>query len=328
LADPIFKINKLCKSYSGKTVLKNIDLEIMPGEIIGIIGASGSGKTTLLNTMIGFVRPDSGDVQFRLNHLLTFKDNCIYRSVYEKVETAKKVYGFASQIPSVYEELTVKENLEYFGILHNLSTDAIKANTDTLLSLMNLQYATNIQAKNLSGGMKRRLDIACSLMHDPEVLILDEPTSDLDPINRIDIWSLIKKINKKGTTIILSSHHLNELETLCDRIAILKDSHFAAVDKTENLKKMFVKKQEIIFESEPGNYKKIMRSMPKKYSDRFKIFENEARIGTDDNSETIKDLLSAIKDNEEKILSINVVKPSLDDVFLSILEHKEREDVE
>jgi len=322
LIEPIFKIDNVSKSFSGHVVLKDISLDIMPGEIIGLIGASGSGKTTFLNTLIGFIRPDSGDVTFRINHLLTYKNTSIYRSVYEKQQIVKTVYGFASQVPSFYEELTTKENLSYFGSLHNLSKDAIKSNTETLLSLMNLQYATNIQAKNLSGGMKRRLDIACSLMHDPEVLILDEPTADLDPINRKDIWSLIKKINDKGTTIILSSHHLNELENLCDRVAILKDNELIAIDSPNKLKEQYVTEQEIVFESSPGRYEEIMKSVPKKSFNYVKEKTDGLHVYSKNVEAVLLDILESIKENKETLNSIKLIKASLDDVFINILRTK------
>jgi ABC-2 type transport system ATP-binding protein len=319
MVEPIFKIEKVSKSFLGHQVLKNISLDVMPGEIIGIIGSSGSGKTTFLNTIVGFIRPDNGDVKFRLNHLLTYKNNAIYRSVYDKQSVVKTVYGFASQIPSFYEELTTKENLNYFGVLHNLSKDAINANSETLLSLMSLQQSTNIQSKNLSGGMKRRLDIACSLIHDPEVLLLDEPTSDLDPINRNHIWSLIKKINAKGTTIILSSHHLNELEEICDRIAIIKDGEIIAIDDPDALKKQFIKQQEIIFKTSPGKYENLTKDIPNKYVIDLKIKDKNIHIHTKDVEKVLMDILEAVKRNDEKLKSIRVVGESLDDVFINIL---------
>ena len=320
MSEPIFKIENISKSFSKNMVLKNIDLEIMPGEIIGIIGASGSGKTTFLNLIIGFIRPDKGDVKFRLSHLLSYKQNAIYRSVYDKQALVKTVYGFASQVPSYYDELTIKENLDYFGTLHNLSTDAIKVNTETLLSLMNLQYATNIQAKNLSGGMKRRLDIACSLMHDPEVLILDEPTADLDTIHRNQIWSLIKKINAKGTTIILSSHHLNELENICTRVAILDDKEIVALDSPTNLKNKITVKEQIYFKVGNKKQEKIIKQLKSGNKDKIKLVNGEIEVETTDVDKSLMKILETIKKHNEKLKSIRVVGASLDDVFINLIE--------
>jgi len=323
MAEPIFKIENVTKVFGNHVVLNDITLDIHSGEIIGIIGASGTGKTTFLNTIIGFVRPNSGDVKFRLNHLLTFKDTAIYRSVYKKTNSVKKVYGFAAQTPSLYDELTAKENLYFFGALYDLSNDAIETNAETLLSLMNLRHAKNVKAENLSGGMKRRLDIACALMHDPDVLILDEPTADLDPMHRSHIWSLIRKINVKGTTIILSSHHLNELENLCDRVAIIKDTKLIAVDKPENLMKKFTVEQEIIFRSTPGDYRMLLKSIPKKALSHVRTDGENVHIHSSNVEKVLIDVLAALKKHDEKLVFIKVVGASLDDVFISIWENDE-----
>jgi ABC-2 type transport system ATP-binding protein len=184
----------------------------------------------------------------------------VYKSVYDQQKLVKRIYGFASQVPSFYDELTPNENLEYFGMLYNLDKHTIRSNKKILLDLMELEHAADIPSKNLSGGMERRLDIACALMHDPDVLILDEPTADLDPVLRGHIWDLMRKLNKKGTTIILSSHHLSELEELCDRVIIIKNGQIIAQGNPESLKKKFVTEQEIIVQTEPGDYQTIQKN--------------------------------------------------------------------
>jgi len=318
MSDPIFRIKDVSKSFGNQHVLKNINLDIYSGEILGIIGASGAGKTTFLNTLIGFLKPDKGDILFRLNHLLSFKSAYIYKSVYKSQQLVKKIYGFASQVPSFYEELSADENLEYFGLLHNLDKETIDSNKKTLLNLMELEKAAKIPSKNLSGGMERRLDIACSLMHDPDVLILDEPTSDLDPLLRRHIWDLIRKINKKGTTIILSSHHLTELENLCDRIVIIKDGEIVAKGKPEDLKKKFVLDQEIIIRTSPGNYESLMLALSKKGLKNTKIRNDELLIYSSNPEADLFKIFSIIKTKKEKLKFIKVAGASLDDVFISI----------
>ncbi len=320
---PILKIQNISKSFGENKVLDKISLDIDQGEIIGFIGASGSGKTTFLNTMIGFLKPDSGDVVFRLNHLLAYKDNYLYKSVFKKQRLVKQIYGFASQTPSFYEDLSAKENLEYFGTLHNLNKETIKSNVATLLSLMDLENSSHIKAKNLSGGMERRLDIACALMHDPDILILDEPTADLDPLLRTHIWDIVKKINKKGTTIILSSHHLSELENLCDRIVIIKDSKIFATGNPTELKKQFKVEKEITVQTLPGNYDEIIKSVRKSRTVlATKVDRNTLHILTSSPEKTLTSLMSAAKDLNENLIYINVSGASLDDVFVSIWKDK------
>ena len=317
MAEPLFRIHNVTKVYDKHVVLNGINLDIQPGEILGIIGASGSGKTTLLNTLIGFIQPDKGDVLFRLHHLLDFKEKASFRSVYKNLDAVKNLYGFASQVPSFYRKLSVKENLEYFGKLYNLSKEAIRNNTETLLTLMDLKKSEYIGAEHLSGGMERRLDIACSLMHDPDILILDEPTADLDPVLRVHIWDLVKKINKKGTTIVLSSHNLHELETFANRVAILKDGKIIEVGSPSQITSKYSRGKEIRLETYPGNYDKIMHGLRKGVKGYQK--KGTQLVIKVTNPELVLDsLLSRLDSLHENILDLKISRPTLEEVFIGI----------
>ncbi len=348
--DPILKVDNITKSYGRKQVLNGISFDVYPGETLGLIGTSGSGKTTLLNCMIGFVTPDTGDVKFRqprhddkveipvedkpekdikdgkdkekkLDVKLELVKGSTYKSVYIRASRFKHVYGFACQVPSFYEKLTVKENLHYFGELYGLSHDVLKSNVNTLLKLMDLENSSSILGKNLSGGMERRLDIACSLIHNPPLLILDEPTADLDPILRKNIWNIIKKINQKGTTVILSSHHLNEIESLCDRIAILKDGQIIALGTADELKNKYLKHKEVRIESSPGDYEKLGPYLQKKFKKEIASYDikgGELILFCEKPQELLNDLVNAIEQEKEKILELKLVKPSLDQVFITL----------
>ncbi|MBN1646067.1 ABC transporter ATP-binding protein [Candidatus Woesearchaeota archaeon] len=316
MSEPIFKVRNVSKAFGKNLVLNNISFDIYKGEILGIIGASGSGKTTILNTLIGFLKPEKGEVLFKTKLQPGIPAN--YRSVLTKQDTVKHLYGFAAQVPSFQENLTVKENLEYFGSLYNLSKTAIQKNSTILIKLMNLQMSANTVAKILSGGMERRLDIACSLIHNPPVLILDEPTADLDPVLRDHIWDIIDKINRNGTTIVLASHHLIELESLCSRIAFLKDGKILHVGSPEELKIKVANFQEILLETYPGDYKKIIENIDEKYIMSKRIIGNKLIIRTKNVGPVLKTLLDKMQENKETIVDINVSKQSLDDVFKTL----------
>lgn len=316
---PLLIVEKIGKSYGKKKILSNISFDVKPGEILGLIGASGSGKTTLLNMLIGFVNPDTGVVKYKDPHILT--DTPVYDSVYKKRKKFKNVYGFASQIPSFYEKLTVEENLTHFGKLYNLSKEVLNLNIDSLLKLIDLESSSNILGKNLSGGMERRLDIACALIHNPEILIMDEPTSDLDPLLRRNIWALIKQINKNGTTVIVSSHHLNELETLCDRIAIIKEGSLLDIATPQELKSKHLKNHEIRIETQPGKYGHLKEVINKKFSKEIISLEQrgtELVLVCKDHKNLLNQLVKTIEHEKEKIIELKLIKPSINQVFINL----------
>ncbi len=308
---PIIKINSLRKSFNKKIVLQDISLDIHKGEIFGIIGSSGSGKTTLLKLIIGFLSPDSGNV------MINFRGK--YISVEKSQKKVKKLMGFAAQEPSFYEKLTVFENLDYFGTLFNLSSEARLSNINTLLNLVGLSHAKNVLAKNLSGGMQRRLDIACSLIHNPEILILDEPTSDLDPILSKNIWELIKKINKKGTTIIVASHDLSEIESVCDRVGIIFEKKIENIGSIDELKNLSQKGQEIHIETYPGNYKKIIKGFKHRDLTEIRIKGNYLVIHTKKPSLVLIKLLKELPKYKEQLLDLKITMLSLSDVFTGLI---------
>ncbi|MCF7865832.1 ABC transporter ATP-binding protein [Candidatus Woesearchaeota archaeon] len=322
---PVLKIEEVNKTFARKNVLRNISIDIKDGEIIGIIGSSGSGKTTLLNSIVGFIKPDKGKIKFRIK-----TKNNEYK-YYVLDESTKKYingnYGFASQMPSFYEKLTVRENLEYFGELYSLNKETLRANTETLIKLMGLENSENVLAKKLSGGMERRLNIACAMIHNPDILILDEPTADLDPVLRNNIWNLIHKINKKGTTIILSSHHLSELETLCDRISILKEGKVLETATPKELKEKFGKEEEIKIQTYPGNYDSLGNLLIKKFPLTLKGFinsGNELTLRCEKSQDIVNDIINEIEYTTEKLIEIKISQPNLDDIFIRLNEVKLR----
>ena len=325
---PILKAEHLSKKFGHRIVLNDLSFDIYAGEIFGVIGASGSGKTTMLSTLIGFLTPEVGDILFRSEHLLEHKGAHRFSSVFHKGMEFKRIYGFAAQTPSFYGNLTVKENLLYFGSLYDLSADALRTNTNTLLHFMELEESQDVLSSNLSGGMQRRLDIACALIHDPKILILDEPTADLDPVLRIQIWKLIKQINKKGTTIILASHHLTEIETLCNRIAILKGGKVLAMGTPAEIKEHFAKHEEIHIESFPGHYDDLITFKDKEVTESIIKIENTGTklvIYTTAPAKVLMELLKKLEQNKENLIDLHVAKPTLDDIFIMISKDTDKE---
>lgn len=318
----VYRIKGVSKVFDKRVVLDNIDLEVEGGEILGLIGASGSGKTTLLNIMVGFLKPEAGEVTFRSEHLLDNDESGKgFKSVFHDNDNLKKVLGMAAQVPSFYTTLTVKENLQYFGALYDLPPEVLKSNITTLINLMDLQGSEHKLAKNLSGGMQRRLDMACAMIHDPKLLILDEPTADLDPLLRNHIWRLVRKINKRGTTIILASHHLSELEMLCSRIAILKEGKMLAVGTPNEIKQRFSQNEEIHLETFPGNYEEISKLKNAEASKHIAKIEDKGTklvIYTSKPEIVLNALMKRLEELKETIIDLKVTRPSLDEIFINI----------
>lgn len=320
----ILKFINAKKGFGTKIVLNGINLKIKQGEIFGIIGPSGSGKTTFLKSLIGFVPIDEGEVLFKEEHQLDVSEETNFRSVYKFPKDIKKLFGFSSQLPSFYTKLSVKENLDYIGSLYGLDKEARKINIDTLLKIMELEDSKDVLAKNLSGGMQRRLDIACALVHDPKILILDEPTSDLDPVLAKHIWNLLKKINKSGKTIVLASHHLTDMEDFCTRIGILFDGKLIHVGSIKNMITKLSKSQEIHIETFPGDYDKIIGTIN---SDLILNTENRGHtliIQTKKAEEVLIKILHGLHNLNEILMDVKIARLTLDDVFASITKKKEQ----
>jgi len=200
---------------------------IPEGKITGIIGASGEGKSTILKIMTAFYKPTKGEIFY------------LGKDILKEVKDIRKFFGLAIEDGSFYEKLNVKENLFYFGRLYGIKKSVLEKRISEIISLIGLNNAENTLAENLSLGMKKRLDIGCALVHNPHVLILDEPTADLDPLLRVQIMNLLKKINSHGTTIVLTTQLLVEAEDVCDRIAILYNEKIIEESAPSKLKSKY-----------------------------------------------------------------------------------------
>ncbi|RLE42609.1 hypothetical protein DRJ19_03825 [Candidatus Woesearchaeota archaeon] len=305
------------KAFNKKVVFENVNLEIKQKEIFGIIGMSGSGKTTLLNTLIGFYTPDAGDILFYS------KIDNEYKSVFNSLPEVRRTFGFATQVPSLYPKLTVKENLAYFSTLHRIPKQIAENNISVLLDITELSSEKNQLVQNLSEGMKKRLSIACALIHNPSILLLDEPTADLDPLLRKEIWRLVERVHRSGTTIILASHFLDEIEAICHRVAVIHNGRIIPPSQVSKLKASLKQDQEILLRSEPGNYHKLAKLLAKsKRVKKLVIKGRHLSIKTDNAEILLSTVISAAKSAKEKITELKLLKSSLESVFEQIHESK------
>ena len=230
---PFLSLKNISKSFGEKKVLTNLSLDIYEGEILGLIGRSGCGKSTLIKILVGYYIPDKGKI------LLGKKD--ITRNFNE----VKGLVGYTTQENSFYAKLTVYENMIYYADLYDVSKEQRKARINELLKAVKLTSARDTLAEDISGGMKRRLDFAVSLLHNPKLVILDEPTTGLDPILVENFWKIVTDIVKKEKiAVLVSSHLLSEVKTHCTKAGVMSEGRIKSVltiTKDLNLESKFKK---------------------------------------------------------------------------------------
>lgn len=231
----MLEINNLKKAYGKRLVLSNLNLQIKPGEIYGLLGANGAGKTTTINIICNLLKADTGVI--KINEIPISK-------------ATKKLIGVAPQKNLLYGNLTCEENLNFFGQIYGLNREKIRKQIEYSLAVVNLLDRAKCRVESLSGGMQRRLNIAAALVHQPKLVILDEPTTGLDIEARYEIWSLIQNLRCQGITILLTSHLLDEVQRLCQRIGILKEGEIIAEGSLTQLREQIPAKEVVLIETQ------------------------------------------------------------------------------
>lgn len=226
MGDIILKTTDLTKKYNNKVVVDNLNIEIRKGEIFGLLGPNGAGKSTTMNMICSIVRPTAGEIELLGKN--PWK---------EKKEVIHKI-GYIPQELAIHGNLKAWENVELFTSLYGIKGQALKKSINDSLEYVGLLERKDEFAKNFSGGMKRRLNIACAIGHNPELLIFDEPTVGIDPQSRNFILDKIKESNAKGTTVIYTSHYMEEVEAICTRIAIMDNGKIIACGTSQELKRL------------------------------------------------------------------------------------------
>jgi ABC-2 type transport system ATP-binding protein len=238
-------IEKLNKSFKDRQVLQDLTLYVAPGEIYGLLGANGAGKTTTINIICNLLQADSGIV--KVNYQLVS-------------EATKKIIGIAPQENLLYRGLSCEENIKFFAKIYGLNRTERQKQVKATLKAVNLLDRAKSPVETLSGGMQRRLNIAVALVHQPKLVILDEPTTGLDIEARYEIWELIRQLKNQGITILLTTHFLEEAERLCNKIGILKNGRILAEGSLEELSTCIPAKEILVVQT-PEAEKAIARAI-------------------------------------------------------------------
>ncbi len=293
------KIRDINKSYGSLQALADINLDIKKGEFFGLLGPNGAGKSTLIGILGGLVKKDSGSV------------TVLGKDIIKNYRETKKSLGIVPQEITFDPYFTVRETLEihsgYFGIKDN------DEKIDELLEALSLTDKSEIGPRQLSGGMKRRLLIAKALVHDPEIIVLDEPTAGVDVELRNSLWEYVISLNEEGKTIILTTHYLEEAEALCDRIAIMNKGKIVKVDTKENLINSIDKKLiKIQFaEAAHGLDEELLEI-------DFNLKNNKREIEIETARQDLDKILKKINDLNLEIVDIDIESAKLEDVFIKL----------
>lgn len=222
----VIQVEGLTKIFGEFAAVNSITFEVEKGEIFGFLGANGAGKTTAIKMLIGISHPTSG------------KATVAGFDVYTQTEDIKKNIGYMSQKFALYDDLTVKENIIFFGGIYGLPRKIIKEKSDALIKELGLENVANQLVGSLPLGWKQKLSFSVSLIHDPKIVFLDEPTGGVDPITRRQFWELIYKAANQGTTVFVTTHYMDEAE-YCDRVSIMVNGKIEALDTPKKLKEQF-----------------------------------------------------------------------------------------
>jgi ABC-2 type transport system ATP-binding protein len=302
---PILKADSLYKQYGNVQAVDNISFEINRGEIFGFLGPNGAGKTTTIRIMSGLLKPDKGNVTI----------NC---------RDHGRSIGICPQHIVIWENLTCFEQILYMGRMYNMPSDEVKNRSIELLDSLGLFSIKDRLAKNLSGGMQRRLNIALALIHSPEIVFLDEPQAGLDPQSRVLVRDYIRSI-KNTTTVVLTTHDMEEAEKLSDRICIIDKGKLLVTGTADEIIRFsgYEDLVEIDFAGDPK--KELLSFIDKELFSGTSVNGNRVSFNTRNPLSLLESILKAVRDHNLKVNSIQSRKKSLEDIFISLTGRRIRE---
>ncbi len=302
----VVEIKNLVKRYNDFLAVDNVSLNIGEGEIYGLLGPNGAGKTTTINTLIGLIKADNGEINIHGRNINKYSDE------------VKREIGIVPQEIAIYDELTAMENVTFFARLYGLRDGLLKERVKEALDFTGLWDRRNDISRKFSGGMKRRLNIACSIAHHPKLIIMDEPTVGIDPQSRNHILESVRELNRKGSTIIYTSHYMEEVEELCNKIAIMDHGKVIADGTKDELKNMVSVEDRVEIELSAVNYT-VVDNVKKVTGVKDCIADNgRLRVSSHKDSKNLSRIIDCIVNADLEIIAMNIEKPTLETVFLTL----------
>lgn len=303
----MLEVVELSKHFKNKKAVKGVNLYLEKGETVGLLGPNGAGKSTTISLISSLVSPTSGDVRLK------------NESILRKPEKIRKILGVVPQDIALYMDLTAKENLEFFGRIHRIKKNELQRKVDEILDIIGLSDRKKDLVKTFSGGMKRRLNIGVALLHEPELIIMDEPTVGIDPQSRNYILETVKRLNtEKNITVLYTSHYMEEVEYLCDRIYIMDHGEVIASGTKEEIKAILSAEQSIAMKVDilKGEYLQLLQDLPNVKS--ISVQEPAITLIVPKKVNILKDLFKLAEETKTNIISVHIETPTLEDVFLHL----------
>lgn len=297
----MLQVSGLQKRYGDLVAVKGVSFEVARGERFGLLGPNGAGKTTTISMITGTLDADAGEVRVDGQPISTSS------------MTAKRKIGYVPQEIALYDDITALDNLRFFGALYGMGGAEANRAMDEALEVVGLRDRSKEPVKNFSGGMKRRLNIGVALLHNPELLIFDEPTVGVDPQSRNAIFETLMNLAAQGKTIIYTTHYMEEVEKLCQRVAVMDHGEIVAIGAMNELHKSVGREEEIVLELDriPDNLM-IPGAINLKVKGRQIVFQ------LDDLTDELPHILINLRETGVKIVAIRCEAPSLEEVFLQL----------
>ena len=299
--EPVIKVSNLRKSFGEVKAVDGLDFEVYRNEIFGLLGPNGAGKTTTISMICGLLEPSGGSIKFT------------------DEQDRKSLIGYCSQENIFYPKLTCLEQMVFMGRMYGLASKSVKDRADKLLNMLGLKDKQHILATNLSGGMKRRLNICLALIHNPEILILDEPETGLDPQSRILVREFIKSFGREQT-ILLTTHNMDEADRLASRVAIIDHGKLLLLDTPQNLKKTVGEGDILEFVLENGDHEALSLFMEKiaPFFPDVKITNGSIIVKHPNVIEHLYEIKTLAEKNSLTISEIRLRENTLEDVFIHL----------
>jgi ABC-2 type transport system ATP-binding protein len=302
----MIQVRSVSKSFGNIEAVKNVSFNIDRGKIFGILGPNGAGKSTIVNILNTLVKPDEGDV---IIDGINIRDDG---------DLIKLIMGVVPQEIALYEELSAYENLMFWGGLYEIPKLELKENVNNTLKIVDLVNRRDDRIKTFSGGMKRRINIACSLLHNPKVLVLDEPTVGVDPQNRNHIFELIERLNNEGMTIIYTTHYMEEAERFCDKIAIIDIGSIIAQGTLKELKEISKVKDLLTIKLADENIETFTRITSENPLLKFDITSNTLKAECRNIGKDIPIIINHIQNSGGVIERIYTQGTNLESIYLKL----------